>query len=265
MQVTETTRFNEVGFCIYCGASKDLTDEHVIPFALDGKLVLPKSSCIDCSAITSRFEHDVLRGFMLQARTVGRLPTRRPRQRPSEFGLQLDIAGKQETRLIESADFPALLQLPVFLPPGVLERRSPSGQFSVVGVHTIRFGKHPLMVLKQFMASRIHLTATIQIGAFTRFLAKIAYSYSVGVRGTVDISKASVLPYIRGEVDDGAPWIGSSSFTSNPNIQGALHTLAFVKHELNPEFQGLLDSVRIRLFASSGGPGYEVVVQMPEY
>ena len=263
MLVKESKRFEAVGACIYCGASEDLTDEHVIPFALGGKLILPDSSCKDCAAITSRFEMLVLRGFMLPARTVGGFPTRRPRQRPSKFNLEAEIAGKDEVLSIDTEDFPAILQLPVFRPPGILEGRDDGKQFSVVGVHTIRFGDHPLALFKQLLAKRIKWKSAIPIGPFTQFLAKIAYSYSVGVTSRVQLDKTPVLPYIRGEADDGSRWIGSSDFPHNASLKGATHTMKLVQHTTNQSDQGLLESVQLRLFSNSGGPGYEVVVRVP--
>src|SRR5687768_18617155 len=86
--VRETTRFRPVGRCIYCGSASNLSDEHIVSYGLGGKFVLPNSSCAACSIITSRIERKVLQGFMLPARTVAGFPTRRPKQRPTEFELE---------------------------------------------------------------------------------------------------------------------------------------------------------------------------------
>jgi len=69
-EVRETTRFASQGACIYCGSSDDLTDEHVVPYGLGGKMILPKSSCRRCAMITGQFEGKVLRGFMRDGRAV---------------------------------------------------------------------------------------------------------------------------------------------------------------------------------------------------
>lgn len=48
--------------CIYCGTVNDsLTREHIIPYALGGDLVLPKSSCETCQKITSKNEFKIAR------------------------------------------------------------------------------------------------------------------------------------------------------------------------------------------------------------
>jgi len=120
VQITETTRFPPVGYCIYCGSTDDLRDEHVVPLALDGTLILPDSSCKACADMTSRLDLEVLRGFMLAARTVAGFATRRPKNRPTRFELDAEIQGTMQTRWLRAKDFPALLLLFVDLLIGFL-------------------------------------------------------------------------------------------------------------------------------------------------
>jgi len=264
VQIIDTTSLDPVGLCIYCGSANDLRDEHVVPFALNGNLILPASTCKDCADMTSRIELDVLKGFMLAARTVAGFATRRPNNRPSGFELEAEIEGKLQTRWLSSNDFPALLVLPVFRPPGIVDERSDPSLFPVVGTRNIIFGRNPLLVAKQLLATKLRLTGTIPVGAYTRFLAKIAYSYSVGVRGSVNIASSTVLPFLRGEADDGAKWIGSSDFEVDPALQGATHTLKLATTSLKHDPGSEIEVVQMRLFANSGGPGYEVVVGLHE-
>ena len=68
-RIIETTESTEVGRCIYCGASEGkLSDEHVTPFGLNGRLVLLKASCEKCARITSSVERRILRGMLFAAR-----------------------------------------------------------------------------------------------------------------------------------------------------------------------------------------------------
>jgi|SRR3954470_10219093 hypothetical protein len=47
--------------CIFCGASADLTDEHVISVALGGDLVLPNGTCGTCNnRFSFEFEADFI-------------------------------------------------------------------------------------------------------------------------------------------------------------------------------------------------------------
>ena len=49
-----------VGRCIYCGATEPpadigrFTDEHIIPLAMGGNLILPQASCKQCEKIINR-------------------------------------------------------------------------------------------------------------------------------------------------------------------------------------------------------------------
>jgi 5-methylcytosine-specific restriction endonuclease McrA len=49
-------KYSNVNRCIYCGTLENLTDEHIIPYGLGGRSILPKASCSECSNITTNFE-----------------------------------------------------------------------------------------------------------------------------------------------------------------------------------------------------------------
>lgn len=67
-----------VGQCIYCGTSQGkLSDEHLVPYGLNGPWVLRQASCAVCANSTSRFEMDVLRGLFPSARAAFGMKTRR--------------------------------------------------------------------------------------------------------------------------------------------------------------------------------------------
>jgi hypothetical protein len=50
----------EVGRCIYCPSTSELSDEHIIARGLGGTVILRKASCEACRKITHGFETDVL-------------------------------------------------------------------------------------------------------------------------------------------------------------------------------------------------------------
>ena len=258
--VMEPTRFPAAGSCIYCGATDGLSDEHIIPFGLGGNLILPDSSCPRCSAITSTFERSVLRGFMLPGRTVATLPTRRPKDRPTTFDLQVVKGGREETVTLPAARFPALLHLPVFETAAFISGAQRKPGITVHARETISFGTSPLDTLKSLAAKAIRRTDTIDVFAFARMLAKIGYSYAAALRGTMDLGEVCVLPLISGDSDDARTWVGSAHFDTLGETHGALHSLALVTVDTQ---QGPLLLSRIKLFASSGASGYEVVVRTP--
>lgn len=97
-----------VGFCIYCGSTTNLTDEHIIPFALNGTSVLPKASCETCAVITGRFEQEVCRKQLWPARAKLGLQTRRPKERPASFPMTFKEGEKIWKENIPIDDHPAV-------------------------------------------------------------------------------------------------------------------------------------------------------------
>lgn len=74
--------FAPVKQCIYCGnKSSKLTKEHIIPLSLNGKFILPKSSCKECAAITSENERVIAKEMFKTIRQTANYQTRRPNER----------------------------------------------------------------------------------------------------------------------------------------------------------------------------------------
>src|SRR4051812_37896737 len=79
------TKYPPKKCCIYCGRGDiQLTDEHIVPFALGGSHLLQKASCLVCADITKKFEQDVARGLWGDARASYGAPTRRKKERKSQ-------------------------------------------------------------------------------------------------------------------------------------------------------------------------------------
>lgn len=96
-----------VGQCIYCGkVGGNLTKEHAIPYGLNGPWTLLSASCDRCAGITSRFEQDTLRNFLLPIRTVLTMQTRRKKKRPAAMPLGLESEGKEWTISVPPEEFP---------------------------------------------------------------------------------------------------------------------------------------------------------------
>lgn len=85
-------RFQPVGRCIYCRSnSSSLTDEHIVPYSLGGRTVLPKSSCTACAAITSKFEMFCARKMFGGVRLKGSFPSRKNRNRSGRTLVQTNL------------------------------------------------------------------------------------------------------------------------------------------------------------------------------
>src|SRR5215469_14973766 len=110
-----------VGRCIYCpdDGSHGLGDEHIIPYALNGTLVLPSASCHACEGVTSYLDGFAARSVYYQVRTSARMRTRT--KLPDEFPAILTYEdGHEERIMVPAAVHPATLALPLFVPPSLL-------------------------------------------------------------------------------------------------------------------------------------------------
>lgn len=259
-EVRDTFRAAPVGSCIYCGATNRLTDEHIIPLALAGQIVLPDASCRTCAGTTSAFERRVFRGFMLDARTTGGYPTRRLKKRPQSLPLRIERDGAFEQIELAPKEHPGLLVLPLLDPPGVLAGREPGAGVSICGYETIYFGKNPTDVAKALAVKTIRTTHNWDVTSFARLLAKIGYGFAVAWLGSLPREHIVILPLILGKADDASYWLGSANFKLAVEAKGPMHALA---HTWIPDPRNIgneLLIVRLKLFVPSGATGYEIVV-----
>lgn len=117
-------RFDPVGSCIYCGAVDDLSDEHIIPFGMGGRWVLPASSCLGCAAITSAFERRLLQsGAWWPLRRALEIGSRRPRRQPNAFQATEKTLKGTRSITVSIGDHPLCMVLLRFEPPACLSGR----------------------------------------------------------------------------------------------------------------------------------------------
>lgn len=248
---------------MYCGAKYGLSDEHLIPYALWGNMVLPKSSCEACAAITSKVELKVLRGFMHAARIVGGSPTRRKNRRPETLKqnliLQDEAVISRDIRINEVA---GILILPVLVRAGIMAGRAPSSGVTVMATESLNFGKSIADMLSTQDAIGLEGVSQIDTMSFARLLAKIAYGFTVAEEGLFPRDESPVLPLILGQTGDATNWVGSSSGPTPPNPK-ARHTVQVLPLNGNDGSTGA--GVKLRLFANSGCTGYEIAVRIPKW
>lgn len=175
-----------VGHCIYCGvgeSARPLTDEHIVPYGLYGLMVLPKASCAACAAVTSRFERTCLRKMFGSLRAHLDLPTRRKKDRPNTFSV--DIYSENGKRRLEAhlSEHLATLVLPVFEAPALMRGEVGTKQYTspgawwcdVIGDAEGRFRRlgSDVSVFGQWL----------DMPAFSRLLAKIAHASAIALVG----------------------------------------------------------------------------------
>lgn len=109
-----------IGACIYCGSESELQDEHIVPLGLSGEWVLEDASCSTCADITSAFEHNVQRKGLLVARSKLQLKTRRKKDRPRSFPLNLKVGEETRTLNVPLNEHPGSVIFPKFPPAAAL-------------------------------------------------------------------------------------------------------------------------------------------------
>lgn len=199
---------------------------------------------------------------MLEARTVGKFPTRRPKGRAVRLPLTTFIQGNKHQVDVEQENHPGAVPLPVLERPGILEARQKFG-ISVSAYELIAFGKDPMTILRDDGLSVIQLSFDWDVTSYCRMIAKIAYGFAVVSQGPLSRELVPVLPFILRKKDDGGTWLGSSDFSLQSEKEKPTHALD-IQQAIDPtDADSMILVSRVKLFASSGATGYEVVVYRP--
>jgi hypothetical protein len=246
---------------MYCERTEDLSDEHVIPFALGGNFIIPSSSCPECSRVTSEFERRVLRGFMLGARTLAGFPTRRPKERPTTLPVTAKDASGTTTHQLKAQEATALLPLPIFEAAGAFTGREATGDILLVGYETIQFGEAPEAVAASLGADTIVLQGKWDLVSFARMLVKIGIGFASATCGPLPLEEVPLLSFLQtGSTPQVSHWLGSANVELSPELAGATHACVLRLSDHPTDRHRCLLSVRVKLFASSGAHGYDVIV-----
>jgi hypothetical protein len=252
------------GMCIYCGVKDNLSDEHIIPFALGGNLIMQKSSCPACAKITSAFELTCLRTMYGPLRLLYDLPTRRPPKRPKKLLLKVKYSADEtewQTILVDQKKYPFLVTFPYFETPGIVSRnqihqsKGPVTKRLWIRGASPYYSFHELLekLLVELKAYSIFPESKAEVPAFCKLLAKIAHAFAVaklGLSGFTPVLKPII---IQNNLSNCMHYIGSANKEEAPeNILHKLNILEF--NSINAIF------VIVRLLCKLGTPTYIVAV-----
>jgi hypothetical protein len=252
-----------MGHCIYCGSTDQLSDEHIIPLGLGGRLVLPQSSCPACSAKTSKFERTCLRTMYGPLRLLYGLPSRRKNSRPTALPLKIKRTEDSEWEYVPVVQdrYPFLVIFPYFEAPGLMAGTDESEARGPVSDRLWIRGASPYHDFEQLLEClarelRVHSLmpeAKAEVPAFCSLLAKIAFSYAVANTG-LSAPQSRLAQIALGEnMNNCMHYIGSAS-TDEP-ARDALHEVSLGTHARTNSI-----IVRARLLAKLGSPTYFVVM-----
>jgi len=237
-----------LGRCLYCLASGvPLTEEHLIPRVLGGRLTLRDAVCEPCRRLTGQPEQTTLDREFLVPKTLLALKRRRARgQGPSRLPAVL-LAGEDAPSTLTADIFPRGFALPVFGRAGLLEGFSGTGippRIDFIDC-TLNLG-----------TPRRHAIAAtaplIDPKAYAWSIAKWAYALAVGERGLDGFDTQPMRDLMSGRRDDAFSFVG----TASPRRWGSGEWL----HEVSLHEDGPWLAVTLALFASTGMAAYEVVV-----
>ena len=235
------------GCCIYCGCkSKPLTEEHVIPKGLAGKLAIREASCPDCQDITHAFEGRALHSHYL----IPRLNLGFKKSTPQKITLRITQDNLTKTASVPAADYPNFGFFPVLMPPRLLSGfQLGIGSSPIVRIQT--FEKiDPYYERTSSLPRRLEYDV---LYSFTRMLAKIAYCYAIIAYG-MDVFTPIITEYIRGKINPGVDFYVGGGEESTERDNG-LHRLAVRCVQIG---NGTAIVGVVRLFADVAAPIYHV-------
>lgn len=162
------TNFGPVNLCMYCGSTaRPLTDEHAIPFGLNGTFVIQKASCTECAKLTHAFEGHVLGRMYSSFRfaQMARSRSGRAKLKPiwAEYADRCDLV---EVTPLEHPGFLPIVHLHSL--PGLVTWRPPAWSFESLTLSLRRTERWRDVV-------RWHDDGTIELTSFCRMIAKIAH------------------------------------------------------------------------------------------
>ncbi len=129
-----------VNKCIYCGSAVNLTDEHIVPFGLEGVTQLKKASCLCCNKITSPLEAHVLGHYLGKTRAALKMRHRhKKRKRKTHYAIDVHQGDKSSKLTLPIGEQPGILIFPVFDEPTyITDHYNPDdkGPLKIVGTST---------------------------------------------------------------------------------------------------------------------------------
>lgn len=249
--------------CIYCGETKlpasegRFTDEHVIPLALGGNLVLQEASCKRCAKIINReIETPVLDHEWGNLRAKRDFPTRNKQRRKRKKLAAISVTTTDGSPLsIPLAEHSTPTVMYKFGEARILSGLGP-------GIDDLRWTPtiitshdEEVEMQRRFPKwDKLH-RLKMQPYPFARLLAKIAHSYVVAEYGIA--FTPFVLDIILGRSTDYFLTVGGS-WDIQPAVPGGDHVINISMRVMKPAYILILGE--IRLFSQIESPSYHVVV-----
>jgi hypothetical protein len=229
-------------------------------------MILPQASCRGCANITSNVERYCVNNIFNTLRVQRRLPTRRPKNRPSVLPTQFDMGGHLHLHMVAPKQSIAAFAVYRFPPPQIVRLHLPSNSYEYVQERVV-----------SSVANLLHLTTyAVKVSAsgavgtamrynpfiFARMLGKIAHGYCIATNALQGFNSLPLLPDIILGKSDNIPYLIGNLGEDEPPIRRATGIKAVHHVRIGTiSLQNMrLRVVFIRLFAELPTPTYIVVV-----
>jgi hypothetical protein len=252
-------RYDPVGRCIYCGAvGVELTEEHIIPFALAGRAVLPAASCKTCEKETGRMEQHCCHTMLNRMRFYLKIPSKKHgrKQRPIKFTF-IDHNDVQRTVWIPVAENPLGLLLPTFPPMRHLSNEHPASWQNEPEIGHWRYGP-PDAEAQALMAKHRAKAASTDLDAllFARQVAKIGFAFAAAESGIESFTPV-ITDLILGKSANWHRFVGSGLTTVPLNSRNELHSILVENYDIRGVTYHM---ATVTLFSRFGAPSYSVAL-----
>jgi hypothetical protein len=240
-------------YCLATGVP--LSEEHLIPQSLGGRLTLRDAVCDPCRVSTGRLEQATLAREFIVPKTLLALKRKRargagPRALPAISITPLLAHDDVEATILArptSADFPRRFSLPVFEPAGLL-----AGVARATSPLPTRFVDCHLRIGNPRRDTTAHAVPLVEAFAFGYSIAKWAYGIAVAERGLDGFDGDPLRRLLADRSGAVFDFVGNPAHAQAPDPR-SLHS-----HSLQ-EREGWL-TVLLNVLGSAGMSPYEVLV-----
>lgn len=242
--------FPSYGRCIYCGAPRDLKDEHIVPLSLGGTAVIEKASCSNCEKITSYLDGYLSRDIFNEYRSHVGIRSRRPKQRPkSLFASFLKPDGSQFVEKLTKRSTLCSVDANMEFAWHALGK-SPTADFDVTQGHLYIFTSED--VQKRITAEELKLGVWpyVNYATFARAIARISFCQAVAQLGLDGFNHLDLPGLILGTYPNIPHYVGvTRDIPPPPDERRITHKVELQMYNTANRRYWL---VSLRLFAHSG-------------
>ena len=209
---TRTHQYPSLGKCIFCLGSppeSELTDEHIIPFALNGNLVFVDGTCKKCAEYGNKtFEQPALNADLYLPRVLLQLRRRNKKTQKTlpTVALGDDTLGCGGPKVqLDINTFPKQLALVVFDPAGLISNVERSSDLSSLGVCFFNLWFHDPTPIP----GGVTVESKATNGPFATALAKSAYCFAVAELGLDAFDGDDIRDLLTGKRQDVYNFVGA--------------------------------------------------------